>query len=294
MLSPADVEQKTFSTALRGYDLDEVDDFLDEIVATIRELTEQLDEARRASAEGPAAAIPSPPAVEPVRIEAPDEAPVEPPRPDTAESDIDESAIGRALVAAQAAADRLLEEAQSEAAKIVEGAQSEAETWTEQREAKRREAEAEISALASRVASVRSELAVLAGEVSEKLDDMDAAIETADVDSDEGVITEESVTRVGAEADEESNETTDDSGHHEETGFDGTDDHEAGHGEEGEDFEAVDDHDDAGEEPGPGNDSDHLDEILTGVATDLQLGSPGAKESIHDDDSDEGWPDEDE
>ena len=56
MLKPSDVEQKTFSTALRGYDLDEVDDFLDEVVATIRELNKQLDEAR----EGQAVSAPTP------------------------------------------------------------------------------------------------------------------------------------------------------------------------------------------------------------------------------------------
>ena len=30
-LTPIDVQQKTFATALRGYDLDEVDDFLDAV-----------------------------------------------------------------------------------------------------------------------------------------------------------------------------------------------------------------------------------------------------------------------
>ncbi|HSM44182.1 MAG TPA: DivIVA domain-containing protein, partial [Acidimicrobiia bacterium] len=94
MLSTADVEQKTFSTALRGYDLDEVDDFLDEIVATIRELSEQLEEARAAAEGAPtpvtqATEMPSPPADEAV----PAEAPVEPPPADTAKPDIDESAI---------------------------------------------------------------------------------------------------------------------------------------------------------------------------------------------------------
>ncbi|TDI37156.1 MAG: DivIVA domain-containing protein, partial [Acidobacteria bacterium] len=32
-MTPSDVEQKTFSTVLRGYDLDEVDDFLDDVIA---------------------------------------------------------------------------------------------------------------------------------------------------------------------------------------------------------------------------------------------------------------------
>ena len=277
MLSTADVEQKTFSTALRGYDLDEVDDFLDEIVATIRELTEQLEEARAAAEGAPfpatqAAATPPPLAVEPV------EAPVEPPPPETPKPDIDESSIGRALVAAQAAADRLLEEAQSEAGKIVEDAQSEADSWTEQREAKRREAEAEISALASRVAAVRSELAALAGEVSEKLDDMDAVIETADVD---GGLVDETVTGGGVTAEEVS---ADESEHEDETGLD---DDESEHDDQDEGTD---------EESTPDNNSDHLDAILTGVATDLQLGSADdGDESSHEDDdeSHEGWAEDD-
>ena len=41
-ITPADIEKKTFSTALRGYDLDEVDDFLDEMVVAVRGLEEEL------------------------------------------------------------------------------------------------------------------------------------------------------------------------------------------------------------------------------------------------------------
>ena len=40
MLTPSDVEQRTFGTALRGYDVGEVDEFLDEVVATLRRLQE--------------------------------------------------------------------------------------------------------------------------------------------------------------------------------------------------------------------------------------------------------------
>jgi DivIVA domain-containing protein len=171
MLTTADVEQKTFSTALRGYDLDEVDDFLDEIVATIRELTSQLEEAQSIAAEAPVAVTPIP-TPEPVPVIEPETAPVvEVPQPE-----IDESAIGRALVAAQEAADRLLEGARSEADQIVDDAKSEADSWSADREAKRREAEAEMSRLTIRVASIRSELSILAGEVAERLDEMDSVI----------------------------------------------------------------------------------------------------------------------
>ena len=50
-ITPADIEKKTFSTALRGYDLDEVDDFLDEMVVAVRELEEELVQAKERVAQ---------------------------------------------------------------------------------------------------------------------------------------------------------------------------------------------------------------------------------------------------
>lgn len=170
MLTAADVEQKTFSTALRGYDLDEVDDFLDEIVSTIRGLTEQLEEARAGGASVspvPVAKTEPEPEAQPASVPEPG-APMAPA--------IDESAIGRALVAAQTAADKLLDDAQTEAIRIVDEAKEEADNWEEQKEAKRIEAENEIAGLTSRVAAVRAELSVLADAVSVNLDEMDSVL----------------------------------------------------------------------------------------------------------------------
>jgi cell division initiation protein len=175
-LTPQDVEQKTFSTALRGYDLDEVDDFLDEIVTTLRDLHEKLAEAESA----PASAAPEAPREEPAPV-------------------VDESAVGRVLVTAQQTADTIVAEAKSEAETIVEGAKTEAETtleearseadtWLEQRQAKRAEAEAEMAELAQHVAGVRTKLAVLANAVADRLEEMDETIESnvADTDGTEG------------------------------------------------------------------------------------------------------------
>ena len=124
MLTTADVEQKTFSTALRGYDLDEVDDFLDEVVATIRELTDQIETAQQARPQAAAPVTAPEPDTEPeaADVPAPAPTPAEPgPR-------IDESAIGRALLAAQTAADQLLADAQAQATRIVSDAESAADT----------------------------------------------------------------------------------------------------------------------------------------------------------------------
>lgn len=243
MLTTADVEQKTFSTALRGYDLDEVDDFLDEIVTTIRELTTQLEEARSAAADGSTALTPTP-ATEPAGIIEPaTERVAEPPQ-----LDIDESAIGRALVAAQEAADRLLDGARSEANQIVEEAKNEADSWSAEREAKRREAEAEMSRLTERVASIRSELSVLAGEVADKLDEMDSVIDST------------------TEGDSEPDDADSIEAATEPTAFPGEVDigyrHDQPESTEGVDSEISDE----GSE-----DTDHLDAMLTDVVNDLRL-----------------------
>lgn len=156
MLSPEDIEQKTFSTALRGYDLNEVDDFLDEIMATIRDLHEQLETARSGQPPAQQAIAPSGEATA-----------------------IDESAVGRALVAAQEAADRIVAEANAEADRIREGAKEEADSWVTERQQARAAAEQEMADLSARVDGVRRELALLATNVADSLDRMDEAIAEA-------------------------------------------------------------------------------------------------------------------
>lgn len=144
MLTPSDIEQKTFHTSLRGYDLDEVDDFLDEIVATIRDLTEKLDSAPSPAGNGTPAG--------------------------------DESAVGRALVAAQTAADQMIADAKAEAEKILEEAKAEAENWAAERDEKKAAAAEEMVELSQHVAGVRTQLALLATAVADRLDEMDEAL----------------------------------------------------------------------------------------------------------------------
>lgn len=161
-LTPSDVEQKTFSTALRGYDLDEVDDFLDEVVATLRDLQDQVATAKAVAPEADEGAAVS-------------------------VSGDEESVLGRVLITAQNTADSMVAEAKEEAEtkvadardeaeKILEDARTEAETWSTERDQKKAEAETEMSELAQRVASVRTQLAVLATAVADRLDEMDDAI----------------------------------------------------------------------------------------------------------------------
>jgi len=183
-LTPSDIEKKTFSTALRGYDLDEVDDFLDEMVVALRELQDELAQARARVAElerDPNAAPPAAPA--------PIAAPV-----------ADESAVGRALVAAQQAADRLLEEARTEsdrllsesrgeADRVLEEARSEADNFARDREQRKAEVEREMAEMNNLVAGVRTQLAVLATTVADKLDEMDAVVAGSKAVEDGGSLT---------------------------------------------------------------------------------------------------------
>jgi cell division initiation protein len=186
-ITPADIEKKTFSTALRGYDLDEVDDFLDEMVVAFREIQEELAAAkdRVAQLEG------DPEALAAVSASAP-------PAPD-------ESAVGRALVAAQTAADRMLEEAQVEADKIVGDARSEADTFAQERDQKKAEVDAEMAEMTALVAGVRNQLAVLATTVADKLDEMDAVVagahskDSTETETDTGTVESGEGEDVGAE-----------------------------------------------------------------------------------------------
>jgi cell division initiation protein len=171
MLTPADIEQKTFSTALRGYDLDEVDDFLDQVVATIRDLQEELAEARSSAAKTP----------EPVA---------------------DESAVGRALIAAQSAADQIMAAAredvdralatsQEQADRILDEARGEADGLMAERDSKRAAAEAEMQVLSERVSNIRTQLALLATAVADKLDEMDALVASDTAESGQAAGTED-------------------------------------------------------------------------------------------------------
>ncbi|MEX0795820.1 MAG: DivIVA domain-containing protein, partial [Acidimicrobiia bacterium] len=179
-LTPSDIEQKTFSTALRGYNLDEVDDFLDEVVRSMRKLQEELETARSeletksAEPEGLAEPVPAAPPVLAV-VEAPPPPPVTP---------IDESALGKALIAAQETAERIVNDARSEADEILVRAKNEAETFEESRLLRKEEAEQEITRIDGLVNRVKAELADLSVAVGAELEEMSGAVDTAITDLD--------------------------------------------------------------------------------------------------------------
>jgi cell division initiation protein len=208
-MTPSDVEQKTFSTALRGYDLDEVDDFLDEVISTIRGLQDQIADAK---------------AAKPVVNSTPAE---------------DESAIGRVLMTAQATADTMIADAREEADQILTDARSEADSWADERDAKKAAAEEEMAELARHVAGIRNQLAVLATVVADRLDEMDESIAGNDLTDQELDVfddaDEESVdaAEAGVIDDDSEDDQDDDTDHGSDAGYvDEEDDEDDGPGDD--------------------------------------------------------------
>ena len=96
-LTPDDIQEKFFRTALRGYHLEDVDEFLDEVALSLKEYEELLAERDRIIAE--------------IKRK--------PPAADNQES-------ARALSQARAEARRIIDEAQESASQLVAAARNEA------------------------------------------------------------------------------------------------------------------------------------------------------------------------
>lgn len=149
-LTPIDVQQKTFATALRGYDLDEVDDFLDAVVVALKDYDQRLSDAQE--------------------------------RISTLEAELTdkgdaEGAIARALVAAQRSADAIVADAKEEAQRILSDADSEANEMADTREAERAKLQAEIDDIRGRVTSVRGSVAELVASIPTTLDQVDEILD---------------------------------------------------------------------------------------------------------------------
>lgn len=147
-LTPIDVQQKTFGPELRGYNMDEVDDFLDEVVTTLKDYDLRLRDAQD-------------------RIRALET--------ELASRGDDESAISRALVAAQKQADAILAEAQGEADRIRSEAYDETEEFRAARDAERMELNQEIARMRATMADLKRRVVDLADSIGADLDRMDEA-----------------------------------------------------------------------------------------------------------------------
>lgn len=135
-----------FRTALRGYDTDDVDEFLENVAVEVDRLQAELRQALERAERAERALRERPPAE-------------------------DDESLRRTLVLAQRTADLAIKEAQEEAARIVEGAKGEAGALLEQaREAARRlgaqaqqRLEEQVARLTSQRDALRREAEELAG-----------------------------------------------------------------------------------------------------------------------------------
>ncbi len=124
-LTPTDVANKQFAIKMRGYAVDEVDVFLEEVEGELaRLLRENNDLRQRPSA-------PPPPSLEPAAAPAP--APAVEPEPEPQQQPVGfggnegQEAALRTLLLAQRTADEAVAEARAEAAQILSSAQAEAD-----------------------------------------------------------------------------------------------------------------------------------------------------------------------
>ena len=116
-LTPTDVANKQFRIAFRGYSLDEVDAFLDEVETELSRLLRDNAELKNRATAAPAAASPTAAAA------APAPAPVAP----LAGMEGQEAAL-RTLLLAQRTADEAIAEARAEAEQLVSAARAEADS----------------------------------------------------------------------------------------------------------------------------------------------------------------------
>jgi cell division initiation protein len=152
-LTPNDVEQKAFTQALRGYQMDEVDDFLDEIVTTLRSYDQRLRDAQD-------------------KIRALET--------DAVSRGGDETTISRAILVAQRSADALLADARLEADRIKLSAKAETESLSAERDTERNRLQTEIDGMRERVSGLRETLATLASAIGGEVSEMEAGIADAE------------------------------------------------------------------------------------------------------------------
>lgn len=151
-LSPIDVTQQTFRVSLRGYDEGEVDEFLEEVVKSMKEYDQRLRDAdERAS-------------VLEDQLQANRET---------------EDAMRRAFVAAQRAADEIVAEARTEAEVIIADAGAQAAQVSADRLKERDELQADLLQLRTTVKDLKQGLAAIASGVLPDVEAIDQDVMAA-------------------------------------------------------------------------------------------------------------------
>lgn len=186
-LTPEDVSNKRFTPVrLReGYDMGEVDQFLDEVEAELARLTKENDDlrAKLAAAQNAATATPAPFAIQHAEPEpTPEPEPVrapEPVAPVVAAQAAPETIKVETVAEASNAAARLLEIATRNADELVDGAKNEADRIVGEARTKAERLEAESKGKADRLeAEARQRAQMLDAETAERRQQMFGALET--------------------------------------------------------------------------------------------------------------------
>lgn len=191
-LTPEDVSNKRFTPVrLReGYDMGEVDQFLDEVEAELARLTKENEDLRAKLAAAQAGAPASVPAPAPVVETKPEPAPVPTPAPAAPVAGQVETIKVETVAEASSAAARLLEIATRNADELVEEAKNEADKIVGQARTKAERLEAEAKTKADRMEmDARTRAQLLDSETAERRTQMFGALEqerdklSADVES---------------------------------------------------------------------------------------------------------------
>jgi DivIVA domain-containing protein len=176
-LTPEDVSNKRFTPVrLReGYDMGEVDQFLDEVEAELARLTKENDDLRAklsAAQTGTPIPVTPPPAPEPVVEKKPEPAPVPVPVAAPAAAPVTTIRVETVAEASNAAA-RLLEIATRNADELVEEAKNEADKIVGEARTKSERLESEAKVKADRLESdARTRSQMLDSETAEKRQQM--------------------------------------------------------------------------------------------------------------------------
>ena len=132
-ITAADIQNVSFSIDRKGYDVDEVDVFLERVADEIQAMTDQIAELK-AKAEAPLFEQPAPSEVAPIADSAEFEAKaaeyearIADLEAQLAEKAANDSAISQALIVAQRSADEVVANARTEASNIIKDADEEAD-----------------------------------------------------------------------------------------------------------------------------------------------------------------------
>jgi cell division initiation protein len=158
VLSPIDIEQKTFRVALRGYAEEEVDQFLDEIVIALREYERQLRDANERVA------------VLEEQLEANRET---------------EERIKKTLVIAQRTADQVVLEARGEAQELLIEARTKASEVEVERIQERENLVADLDRMRTSVAGLKDRIVGLADSTLGNLEAIEEDLIAAQPDRDD-------------------------------------------------------------------------------------------------------------